>query len=61
MEEEIFEDENFQDYVESLEIVAKYIEVTRGLEEDPLGWKWTVEKIKNYLRERGYVQDNKED
>ena len=55
------EDENFQDYVESLEIVAKYIEITRGLKEDPLGWKWTVEKIKNYLRERGYVQDNKED
>ena len=55
------EDENFQDYVESLEIVAKYIEVTRGLEEDPLGWKWTVEKIINYLKERGYVQDNKED
>ena len=55
------EDENFQDYVESLEIVAKYIEITRRLKEDPLGWKWTVEKIKNYLRERGYVQDNKED
>jgi hypothetical protein len=53
--DEHLEDENFQDYIESLELVSKYAEVTKGLKEDPLGWKWTTEKIRNYLRENGYV------
>jgi hypothetical protein len=37
-----------------IELVSKYVEVTKGLKEDPLGCKWTTERIKDYLRESGY-------
>jgi hypothetical protein len=39
---------------EGIELVSKYVEVTKGLKEDPLGGKWTTERIKDYLRESGY-------
>ena len=39
---------------EGIELVSKYVEVTKGLKEDPLGGKWTTERIKDYLRENGY-------
>jgi len=39
---------------EGIELVSKYVEVTKGLKEDPLGGKWTTERIKDYLRESSY-------
>jgi len=47
-------DDEEYDPEEEIELVSKYVEVTKGLKEDPLGYKWTTERIKDYLRESGY-------
>jgi len=47
-------DDEEYDPEEGIELVSKYVEVTKGLKEDPLGGKWTTERIKDYLRESGY-------
>ena len=47
-------DDEEYDPEEGIELVSKYVEVTKGLKEDPLGGKWTTERIKDYLRENGY-------
>jgi len=47
-------DDEEYDPEEGIELVSRYVEVTKGLKEDPLGGKWTTERIKDYLRESGY-------
>jgi len=47
-------DDEEYDPEEGIELVSRYVEVTKGLKEDPLGCKWTTERIKDYLRENGY-------